>query len=331
MKTGAELKARREELKITQQDLADKIGVSRTQLSRMENGKIEINNYIRTKIEAILTNSEEYKESELTINDIQVGDELECIDRDGFNDCHLINNNIKSFVVDRFRKDGVVVGNDYIIYTEELKYFRKKPKLQFSDLEVGDYVYVCDDLVDGYMYGEWSWHDDMLKGKLLKIGEIGYGGYINDGMVYTPEMIDLSRSMKKEDYLKMNENEEKFDFSDLCLKANKAVDDGLLSKFIRHENCIEFFGDYVESFGEHRADKAHEYIQSLYTEKFVIECEKDICNTKDGANLVLANGNSVKFRILDGMWKITENDKNFHSCGLLVLKGATVEQSKGDK
>ena len=77
-----------------------------------------------------------------------------------------------------------------------------------------------------------------------------------------------------------------------------------------------------------------EYINSLYTETFVIESEGDISRVKSGADIELANGNKCTFLNNYGMWRIKriKDDKGFiHNCGLLVLKGATVTQKRGER
>lgn len=345
MKTGAELKARREELKITQQDLADEIGVSRTQLSRMESGKIEIPIEIRPILYDLLYAKQEVK-SELTINDIQVGDELECVDLDKmgcigyakqFIDYVSKNPTINIHSINTQMMLVNIGDGSFYIEECDLKYFRKKPKLQFSDLEVGDYVYVRDDLVDYLKYGTCYFLERGMDKGLQRIDDIE-GNIITlqnkRNYPYSIEMIDLSRSMKKEDYLKMGEKEIA-SFEELQYVANKALDESIIEKYevcIGHygnKNMIIHFDGKFTEYSDNSTNSGIEFIQSLYTEEFVIETMADELRIKSGAELTLSNGiNCVYFD--DGDRKL-RYDGDFYPCNFLVLKGATVKQSKGVK
>lgn len=75
----------------------------------------------------------------LNIEDVKVGDELVCIDRDGFNDSHRHNSTLTEFKVCKVGDLGVCINDgDWIIEIEELKHFKKKEQSQ----------YAFDDLID---------------------------------------------------------------------------------------------------------------------------------------------------------------------------------------
>ena len=263
MKTGAELKARREELKIKQQDLADQLGISRTQLSRMENG-------LREADESII---EKWKD--------------------------------------------VLFG------------------LKLSDLEVGDYVYVRDDLVEFKDYGCTHYVDEICSGiQQIESFHSEDSLFITNKSHYwvTPEMLDLSRSMKKEDYLKMKEVKSNESFYELQEVAFQAYKDGLINN-VAFENklapsLIRIDGNVI--FDQHVSYKHDiDRIKSLYTEEFVIETMADELKIKSGAQLILSNG--MKCIYFDDGDRKLRHDDDFYPCNFLVLKGATVKQSKGTK
>lgn len=91
----------------------------------------------------------------LKIEDVKVGDELDCIDRDGFNNSHRHNNTLTEFKVCKVGDLGVCINDgDWIIEIEELKYFKKKEQSQytFDDLiDVITQAFKCGFIIDYYV------------------------------------------------------------------------------------------------------------------------------------------------------------------------------------
>lgn len=72
-----------------------------------------------------------------------------------------------------------------------------------------------------------------------------------------------------------------------------------------------------------------DWINSLYTETFVIESVEDIARSKRKAIVELANGNTFIVDTVSDNYLIPTC--SFDKLTLLVLKGATVTQQKGNK
>ena len=146
---------------------------------------------------------------------------------------------------------------------------------------------------------------------------------------------DLFIAEEEFKYFKIKEPE--YTFHDLIDVAVQAVRDEVLSRYIYYtkgdgdEVIALYVGEDLKMqffTGEER--RGIERIKSLYTETFVIESEEDISRVKSGADIELANGNKCTFLNDDDMWRIKDNKGFSHNCGLLVLKGATVTQKRGD-
>lgn len=148
------------------------------------------------------------------------------------------------------------------------------------------------------------------------------------------DKIGVSRSMKKEYYLKMNENED-VSFNDLIDAAVQAKKDGVCDSVEIDINNWLIVKSSTGNIHCHKNHLIHDnefhinWIKSLYTEKFVIEKMIDEFKIKSGAELTLANG--MKCIYFDDGDRKLRHDGDFYPCNFLVLKGATVKQSKGAK
>lgn len=129
-------------------------------------------------------------------------------------------------------------------------------------------------------------------------------------------------------------------FDDLVDKAIKAVRDyvAIITHLELDNITIESINyDLLSPIEIYRKDefekiqKAINWVDSLYTETFVIECEEDIKKIRDGAEIVLANNERGTFNTVSGLRSITNKKTGTEVMGLNIfwLKGATVTQKRG--
>lgn len=134
-------------------------------------------------------------------------------------------------------------------------------------------------------------------------------------------------------YFKKKEQSQ-YTFDDLIDAVKKASQDGVIKVDSIHftsELSRSFINDIQKEDSEDFEDHI-KFIQSLYKETFVIECEEDLKRVKSNPKITLNNSEVVPFT-----FKETAKDHLIfydQVCGhnlipFVFLKGATVEQERG--
>lgn len=217
---------------------------------------------------------------------------------------------------------------------EEVKNFRIKH--QPIKLKAGDKVFIRGDLEDEKEYsgGHYFFADSMKTGECTVRDVCGeYIEIVEDGInAYSNDMIDWEQTAT------LNATKTS-SFDDLVDKTIKAVRDyvAIITHLELDNITIESINyDLLSPLEIYREDapekiqKAIDWIDSLYTETFVIESEEDIKKIRDGAGIVLANSERGTFNVISGLMSITNEKTGTEVMGLNIfwLKGATVTQKK---
>lgn len=129
-------------------------------------------------------------------------------------------------------------------------------------------------------------------------------------------------------------------FDDLIDTTIQAFKDGHIKKIRLEDDVLdvsfningEGLSGFLTSKTEENSHHFHQYIRdinSLYEETFVIESKEDIKKLKEGAKVVLSNGEEVIFRYedeLNGRLWFGFRDYIDNTIPYIAIKGATVTQ-----
>lgn len=143
----------------------------------------------------------------------------------------------------------------------------------------------------------------------------------------------------KEVNLFKKKEQSQYTFDDLIDAAKKAVRDRVLHTFsfgrdLKERDLISLVSANNTKciFDCKTSKEGVEFIQSLYKETFVIECEEDIRRIKNDANITLSNGNRIEQAVhenRDDYIVFNDSSDDVYTFNFMVLKGATVEQERG--
>lgn len=208
--------------------------------------------------------------------------------------------------------------------------------LGFENLRIGDFAYIRDDLECGKRYGSKTFvsgSQGMKKGVFLEIFSLKPDCIGNDIFLYSKEMIDISKSLKRSDYFKKKEQTQ-YTFNDLIDVVVQAVKDKVINgaNIRLHEIGFMHNKTHYKLMPAFDCKEQIDFIQSLYKETFVIECEDDVNRVKKGAEITLSNGN--KSIVARSIVNRTNGNRMLEIKGchyflqFFTLKGATVEQDR---
>ncbi|WP_077929246.1 hypothetical protein [Wohlfahrtiimonas populi] len=204
--------------------------------------------------------------------------------------------------------------------------------LKIEDVKAGDKLECIDR--DGYVNQDNGY--GRIRKQILK-GPIVVFEITKNGVSLTRSGLQIPLDSLK--YFKKKEQSQQYTFDDLIDVATKAFKDRAIFS-VGITICavsIKLHDKSEEVFTIADIDEGIEFIQSLYKETFVIECEEDIKRIKVDSTITLANGNIIKVKELCrygveySNLSIVYRDENYHVIihTILELKGATVEQERG--
>lgn len=246
------------------------------------------------------------------------------------------NGDLSSFTVTRSNSSGKIGGCLYIganmtyhAIENEIKGLEMKEELEVKE----DVSSECADR-DKYLNLEENWHKSCRTITNL------YG--INKD---TLELNKTRRISPYSQFKRFRIVEDKPTFDEVVDSAFKALKDGVIKEIGLDRGILMIMNDresgrrYI-SKGEVRLNgncEYLEYIDSLYTEAFVIDDVESLQRVKIDASGVLANGSKFKVHRAHGQYSgkgklyIEFESKDTNHASLGVLKGATVTQQKGNK